>query len=93
MDDFASHRYWRGGTLLFCRKDIYVDQDGRLGSTIFGPVGDIRALGPLFAGLVHNFRQTVTVLGVFSAQKIGHHRALCMAVITDHRAGLEHDRP
>ena len=83
----------RGREPLFCRKDVHVDQHGRLSPTIFGPVGDIRALDPLFAGLVHDLPQTVTVLGILPVQQICHHRPLGMAVIADYRAGLQDNRP
>ncbi len=41
---------------LSCPKYFHIYQDGSLGPTIFGPVGDIRTLDPLFAGLVHDHR-------------------------------------
>ena len=73
--------------------DFHIDQHGRLGPTIFGPVDDILALAPLFAGLVRDLRQTVAVLGILAADQISYHWAFSMAVIGGDGARLQDDRP
>ena len=56
-------------------------------------MGNIGALCPLFADRMYNDTFVVPVLCLNAACEISYNRAIGMAVICQHRSGLEYDGP